>query len=131
MSFDKMKVSDLKNIAESFGVDLGEAKNKEEILAVLLEDGVTYEMYDQFASAEKEELEPEEAPIEKPKKAKENVNTILVKMDRKNFSYETYGYVFSAQHPYVAIPEEVAQKIFDNEDGFRMATPREVQEFYS
>lgn len=131
MSFDKMKVADLKGIAESFGVDLEEAKNKDEIVALLLEEGVTYEMYEQFVNAEKEELEVEEAPVEKTVKVKSNVNTILVKMDRKNFSYETYGYLFSAEHPYVAIPEEVAQKIFDTESGFRMATPREVQEFYS
>jgi hypothetical protein len=52
-------------------------------------------------------------------------------MERKNPSYETYGYVFTQTHPYVAVPENTAMDIFDSEDGFRMATPREVQEYYS
>lgn len=132
MSFDAMKVSELKEIAESFAVDLEDAKNKSEILAVLAEEGITYEMYKQFVDAEKEELEEEEEvkPVvkEKPKKAGD---TVLVKMERNNFTYQTFGYTFTSEHPYVAIPEKDAQLIFDNEDGFRMATPREVQEFYS
>jgi parvulin-like peptidyl-prolyl isomerase len=133
MSFDAMKVAELKEIAESFAVDLEDAKNKSEILAVLAEEGITYDMYKQFADSEKEELEPEEEEVkpvvkEKPKKAGD---TVLVKMDRHNFTYQTFGYTFTAEHPYVAIPEKDAQLIFDNEEGFRMATPREVQEFYS
>ena len=134
MSFDTLKVAELKNIAESFGVDLEEAKTKNEILAVLAEEGVSYEMYKQFAEAEKVEEEEDELetvrtkPASKPKQSKE---TVLVKMDRANASYETYGYEFTREHPYVAISSDVAQEIFDNEEGFRMATPREVQEFYS
>lgn len=130
MSFENMKVADLKEIANSFGVDLQDGANKSEIIATLVEEGVTYDMYDQFANAEKEEPEVEEKPVAK-KKSSKVANTVLVKMDRQNFSYQTYGYTFTAEHPFVAIPEEEAQLIFDNESGFRMATPREVQEYYS
>ena len=52
-------------------------------------------------------------------------------MERKNPSFETHGYLFTQSHPFVAVPEKTAQDIFDTEDGFRMATPREVQEYYS
>lgn len=133
MSFDTMKVADLRGVAETFGVDLEEAKNKNEILALLLEEGVTFDMYAKFLNAEKEETEEEEEmPVaEKPKAKKSDKNTVLIKMERKNPSYQTYGYIFSQEHPFVAVSESDAQEIFDNEMGFRMATPREVQEFYS
>lgn len=132
MSFDTMKVADLRGVAETFGVELEDAKNKNEIIAILAEEGVSYDMYSKFLNAEKEEAEEEqeEAPKPKAKKADKS-NTVLVKMERKNPSYQTYGYIFSQEHPFVAVSEEDAQEIFDNEAGFRMATPREVQEFYS
>lgn len=133
MSFESLKVEELKSVAESFGVDLSDVKNKSEIIAVLLEEGVTYEVYSNFANSEKEEVEEvldENAPRKNPK-PKGNEQTVLIKMERKNPSYETYGYIFTQTHPFVAIPEKVAQDIFDTEDGFRMATPREVQEYYS
>ena len=138
MSFETMKASELKEVAESFGVDLEEAKTKGEIIAALAEEGVTFDMYKQFSEAEKGDVEdvidedPFVAEPAKPApKGKLSKNNVLVKMERKNYSYQTFGYTFTAEHPYVAVPEKDAQLIFDNEDGFRMATPREVQEFYS
>lgn len=135
MSFDTMKVADLRGVAETFGVDLEDAKNKNEIIALLAEEGVTYDMYSKFLNAEKEEVEEVEedlVPEEPKQKAKKSdKNTVLIRMDRKNPSYQTYGYIFTQEHPFVAVSEKDAQEIFDNETGFRMATPREVQEFYS
>jgi hypothetical protein len=130
MSFDTLKVDELKQVAESFGVDLGDAKNKSEIVAALAEEGVSYDTYKNFAESEKEEVE-DLSPAPKKKVAKSNESTVLVKMERKNPTYETFGYIFTTSHPFVAIPETVAQEIFDNEAGFRMATPREVQDYYS
>mgnify|MGYP006280262579 CR=1 FL=1 len=133
MSFDTLKVTELKEIAANFGVDLEEAKNKGEILALLVEEGVTYEMYKQFADADKveDDLSQPEPKAKKESKTKKSQETVLVKMDRANASYETYGYEFTREHPYVAVQIDIAQEIFDNVEGFRMATPREVQEFYS
>jgi hypothetical protein len=132
MSFDAMKVADLRIVAETFGVDHEEAKTKNELVALLAEEGVSYDMYNSFLNSEKEEVEEEEPVAQVKKEPKKKAkDTVLVKMDRKNPSYQTFGYVFSWDHPFVAIPEDVAQEIFDNEEGFRMATPREVQEFYS
>ena len=134
MSFETLKVDELRKIADSFGVDLEDAKNKAEIIAALVEEGVSFDMYENFSTAEKEPVEEvvedEEAPRRQPKnKSKEP--TVLVKMERLNPSYETYGYIFTQSHPFVAVPEKLAQDIFDTESGFRMATPREVQEYYS
>jgi hypothetical protein len=136
MSFDIMKIDELKKVAEGFGVDLDQAKNKVEILSILLEEGVTFDMYNKFIEAEREQTEePEEVKElvkQKPQDLKkQNKDKILIKMERHNFNYETYGYSFSKEHPFIAMSEKDAQVIFDNEDGFRMATPKEVQEFYS
>jgi hypothetical protein len=58
-------------------------------------------------------------------------NSVLVKMERNNHSYQAIGYSFSQEHPFVAMPESEAQNIFDTEEGFRLATPREAQEYYA
>lgn len=136
MSFDVMKVEELKQVAEGFGVDLDDAKNKAEILAVLLEEGVTFDMYNKFIEAEREEVEvqeeTEEVVKQKPQDLKkQSKDKVLVKMERHNPSYQTYGHTFTREHPFIAMSEKDAQLIFDNEDGFRMATPKEVQDFYS
>jgi hypothetical protein len=52
-------------------------------------------------------------------------------MTRANFRYDIMGHTFTKDHPYVAMSEEDAQAIFDKEEGFVMATPKEVQEFYN
>ena len=55
----------------------------------------------------------------------------LVKMERMNRSYETHGYEFTQEHPFISMPMTSAMKILDTEKGFRLATPSEVKEFYS
>lgn len=137
MSFEKMKVNELRGVADSFGVDLEGAKNKASIIATLVEEGITYDLYVQFSGAEKE---TDDTPVgfaeekaDTKRKAKAPVeDLVLVKMERKNPHYETQGYTFTREHPYVAMTAEDAQKVFDAEEwGFRMANPREVQEYYS
>jgi len=69
-----------------------------------------------------------------PKAAPKAVNKedmVLVKMTRPNFSYEIMGHRFTKEHPFVAMDKDTAQAIFDKEEGFVMATPAEVQEFYN
>jgi hypothetical protein len=52
-------------------------------------------------------------------------------MTRANFRYDIMGYTFTKEHPFVAMHKEDAQEIFDKEEGFRLATPKEVQEYYN
>ena len=128
MSFDTMKISELKEVAEGFGIDLPEKVTKQALILALQEEGVTYDMYAKFTGAEKEELE---APKEKKKVTLDKSKTILVRMDKANPSYTVYGYTFTQEHPFMAMSEDDAQRIFDTEPGFRPATPREAQEFYN
>jgi len=133
MSFETLKISELKTIAEDFGVEIDGIKSKKDIITALEEDGVTWSVY-QKQNADQDNFEDSE---EEPSVAREELksgnhgNKILVKMTRDNYRYDIAGFTFTKEHPYVAMEESKAQQIFDREAGFRVATPREVQEFYS
>lgn len=132
MSFSDLKLGELKKAAESFGVDLDGSKTKTEIVALLEEEGVTYNMYEKFNNVEKEELEVSEIDKkQREKKIMKAENSVLVKMERGNFSYQAMGHTFTYEHPFVAMSETDAQRIFDTQEGFRLATPREAQEYYA
>jgi hypothetical protein len=94
---------------------------------------VTFSVYQKtLKSIEDEaEVESEEVlPKYDPKKDQPE-NTVLVRMTRPNYRYDILGFTFTKEHPFIAMQETDAQKIFDVEEGFRLATPREAQEFYS
>lgn len=130
MSFETLKVSELKKIAEDFAVDTDGLKTKADVIAALSEEGVTYAVYEKTVKDIEDNTEEIEV-IEKfdPKK-EQPADTVLVRMTRANFRYDIMGHTFTKEHPFVAMTEKDAQKIFDVEEGFRIATPKEVQEFY-
>lgn len=130
MSFTDLKITELKKVADSFGVDVSTIKTKQEVVALLEEEGITYQMYDKFSNVDKAEIEVPESEKKKREKPLKKENSVLVKMERDNFSYQSLGYTFTHSHPFVAMSESDAQRIFDVEEGFRLATPREAQEFY-
>lgn len=151
MSFDRLKEADLREVAEAFGTDVPEpgegtaAERKALIRKALEDDGVTWEMWQdqQTLAAEEAEddAEPEVPVAEDPQAALEQAlatskaqtqisGQVLVKMERANPRYDTQGYTFTKDHPYQLMPADKAQRIFDLEEGFRMAQPREVEEFY-
>jgi hypothetical protein len=133
MSFETLKISELKKIAEDFAVDADGLKTKADIIAALAEEGVTWSVYN--STIKKIEEESEDMSVEiLPKfdpKAAQPENTVLVRMTRENFRFDIMGVTFTKEHPFVAVSEDVAQEIFDKEEGFRLASPREVQEYYS
>ena len=130
MSFDTLTVAELKEIATEFAVDTEGLKNKKEVIAAMAEEGVTYSVYQKTLQAVEEATEEIEIlPKFDPKAQAEN--TLLVRMTRDNHRYDIHGYTFTKTHPFVAVTEEDAQKIFDTEEGFRLATPKEVQGFYN
>jgi hypothetical protein len=104
-----------------------------DIIAALAEEGVTWSVYN--STIKKIEEETEEMSIEVlPKfdpKAAQPADTVLVRMTRENFRYDIMGITFTKEHPFIAMSNEAAQAIFDKEEGFRLATPREVQEYYN
>jgi hypothetical protein len=132
MSFTTLKIAELRQIAEEFAVELPNSKNKAEIVAALAEEGVTWDVYQKtIKKIEDEAIEIEEVlPKFDPKKELPE-DTVLVKMTRANFSYETLGFTFTKEHPFVAVPSVKAEEIFEKEEGFRLATATEVQDFYA
>jgi hypothetical protein len=132
MSFTDLKITELRKVAETFGVETEGSKTKQEVIALLEEEGITFQMYSKFTSSEKEEIEvPEVEKKRRENKIMKTTNSVLVKMERSNHSYQTLNYTFSQEHPFVAMPESDAQRIFDTQAGFRLATPREAQEYYA
>ena len=131
MSFDTLKLAELKQIAEDFAVDITDQKGKKDIIAALAEEGVTWAIYSKAKGIEEEEKEMNETLPKAAQKVVNKEDMVLVKMVRANFSYETRGHRFTKDHPFVAMDKDTAQAIFDKEEGFVMATPKEVQEFYS
>lgn len=132
MSFDTLKVKDLKQIATDFAVDTEGLKNKADIVAAMAEEGVTWSVYQN--TLEKMEDLKEEFPEGLPKfdpNQELDKDVVLVKMTRANYRYDVSGYTFTKDHPFIAMNPDVAQEIFDKEEGFRLATPREVQEYYN
>ena len=130
---NKVKVSELKKVAEDFGVEVEGAKNKATIIAALTEEGVTWSVYAKTQNKtdeDEEDTSMEILPRFDPKKSNPE-DTVLVRMDRANFRYDILGHTFTREHPFVAMDKDQAQGIFDKEEGFRLATPKEVQDFYN
>ena len=133
MSFTDLKVTELRKVADSFAIDASELKTKPEIIAALEEEGITYQMYNKFDTAEKQDIKVPESEKQKREKKimSKTSNQVLVKMERNNHSYQIGVYTFTQEHPFLAMSEKEAQSIFDTEAGFRLATPREAQEYYA
>jgi hypothetical protein len=131
MSFETLKVSELKQVAEDFGVEVIELKNKKDIIAALAEEGVSWGVYEKTIKAVEAAAEEadEVLPRFDPKK-EQSKDSVLVRMTRANYRYDIMGHTFTKDHPFVVMSEKDAQEIFDKEEGFRIATPKEAQEFY-
>jgi len=131
MSFDNMKVAELKQIAEDFAVPAENLKSKKDLIAALAEEGVSYSVYAKTLEnlADENLLEP--APTKFNPKQKLAPDTVLVRMTRANQRYDILGFTFTKDHPFVPMGQDKAQDIFDREEGFRLSTAKEVQDFYS
>lgn len=136
MSFDKMKVDELRQIADDFAVDIDPKDNKSTVVAKLVENGVTWDYY-QKQLGDQAEAEENPAPIvaptpkfDEPAEAEEEAR-ILLRMTRENGTFEVRGARFTKANPYAIVRERDADYIIENYEGFRIASPREVKEFYS
>jgi hypothetical protein len=56
--------------------------------------------------------------------------TYLIKMNRPNVSYQTRGHTFTQEHPYAIVSADDADYILSKEDGFSIASPSELKEYY-
>jgi hypothetical protein len=135
MAFKTHTVKELKEVAEYFGVELDNVKGKDALIAAIEGDGVEY------ADAVKFVLTPEvdddaEEVVEQPVVAAPAPTgpSLVVRMTRQNARYDAEAggrlYTFTKENPYCVMPEADAEIITDREEGFRIASPSEVREFY-
>jgi hypothetical protein len=130
MSFSSLKLDELRKVAETFAVEHETAKNKADLIALLAEEGISYDMYTKFTEADKVEVEVDER-VTKSAPSTPGVGQVLVKMERMNPRYDVNEFTFTQDNPFIVMTEKKAQEIFDTQQGFRLATPKEAQEFYS
>lgn len=157
MSFQNLNKEELAEVAEFFVVDVEAADEengptKKELIAALAagDEPVSWDDYkDTFLAAK--EAGTAEAPkgveslpdtddedseeIATPKKAGkpepvDKSDHVLVKYQRKNPTWEVVGYTFTAKHPFASVPAEVAEYLIRQQEGFRLALPSEVTEYY-
>ena len=139
MSFEKLSKSELVRTAEEdFAVDVDRSWPKAKIIEELKNSGVDFAMYLEQNPDKAEEFSEVPAnvsnePVVKtaPPVKEENEEKILIKMLRENPLYEIGRYRWTQKHPYALVSIKDAERILIKEDGFRQATPGELQEYYS
>ena len=129
-TFMDLTKKELMEAAEFFGVEAKPADSKKTIADSLADSGIDMDQYNKFfGPQEQEDLEGEPLP-EQTEKVVDPSDALLMKMERGNPTYEVRGYRFTSTHPYALVAEIDAEWILENERGFRLASPKEVKEFY-
>lgn len=118
MSLQQLKKDDLIALAENVDIEVTEDITKKELLAAFSDAGITYDTYKKFMI----ENDISAKPLEE--------KDVLLKMDRKNGSFEAYGVNFTREHPFAIVSAHLAQDIIDSYEGFRVANPAEAKSFY-
>lgn len=142
MSFQELNKDVLEQVAKEFGVEWTvENPKKNQMLKDLKEEGVTWAMYkaafpdpEDEDENEEEEQEEEQKPENKSGAAKEfteKPKQVLVRMERENGTFQVRGYTFTRSHPFLPVGSDDADYLVNELGGFKIATPREVEEYYS
>jgi hypothetical protein len=136
MSFETLKVAELRELADNYAVDIDAKDSKATILAKLAENGVTWEYHKEQlgepveAAEEKKNDDTKESPVFDSTIDSDEEQKVLLKMTRANSTFQVRGATFTQANPYAIVSEEDADFIMDEYEGFHIATPREVREFY-
>lgn len=148
MSFKTLTAPELQDIADFFVVDVENPDpekpvSKKVLLAALAagDQPVTWEDYETVylvakAREEAAKAAPQPEPVVEvvavePAEPVDKSDYVLVKMDRQNFRYDIRGYTFTKKHPYQAVAPADADFIIRSVEGFRLALPSEVQDYYN
>lgn len=138
MSFTEMKVADLRQLCAQLGVEVDQKASKTEMLVELEENGVTWDyvktLQDNFENNKPDDDDLEESNVSDKSDASKNYikGDQLLKMVGTNSSFEVLGFKFTKKNPFNIMSVYDAQKIIDfYPDKFRLAHPKEAQEFYA
>jgi len=140
MSFQKLDKKELLRTAEDdFAVEVDRSWPKTKIIDALNTSGVSFVMYleqnpDQAVLLSEVPVNVQSAPVvvvAAPPVVVEEEQKILIKMLRENPLYQIGKYRWTKTHPYVLVGVKDAEHVLINEEGFRQATPGELQEYYA
>lgn len=154
MDFRRIDEKELKELAEFFVVDVTavdeDAPTKKELIASFKalseEDAVSDDDYaiflkskeDAAALAESAKAEPvkkDELPDVEAKKSKyadvDKSDWVLLKFEGNNPRIDLLGFTFQKKHPFQQVPEDVAAYAVTKSEGFRLALPSELADFYN
>lgn len=76
------------------------------------------------------EVKSEPVPEDEPEPVDQG-GTKLVRFIGNNPLWQSGRYTFTRDNPFQAVPAEVAERLVQNHEKFRIATDSEVQDFYS
>jgi hypothetical protein len=146
MDFKRLNVDELKDLAEFYVIDVTavneEKPTKKELLTAIAtaEDPITDEDYEAFkADREKpvenvdldeDSVDAQDGPAE-PAVEVDRSNWVLVKFIGKNPRLDVLGYTFLGRHPFQSVPPEVAEHLILHREGFRLALPSELTDYYN
>jgi predicted nucleic acid-binding Zn-ribbon protein len=136
LSLAEMTKNELLAVAEQFGTDAKPSMKKDDILALLTEDGVDDALVASALANDDDEDVEDAAPVVEAvapvvEEDEEDEDLVLVRMIRANNTYEIRGHHFTASHPYALVQAKDADYLIEVDGGFRMASPKEAREFYS
>jgi hypothetical protein len=140
MSFKTLKKEDLLYAAEFANIDVSDCNTNVEIIAALEEGNFTWASYKKFIDADKRKFgESQEDLTNRETGFDQSVNVqfnqmVLLKMERKNGTFEILGRRFTNKQPFQVMSPDEAQEIIDLADtmggGFRIATPAEAKSYF-
>lgn len=140
MSFNSLKKDELAKVAEFFVVDVEAADpekgpSKKELLAALAagDDPVTWDQYKEVyleANPEVEEKQTPLAPSVPVANPAPQEDSVPIRYIGNNGTLEVVGYTFTQAHPFASVPAPVAEYLVLKVEGFRMALPSEVADYY-
>jgi hypothetical protein len=134
MTFKQMKLDELREVADTYAVDIEADDTKDVIVAKLLSNGVDWDYHKkqlkEQGEASVEDIEEEVLDSFDAPAAENEDSKVLMRMTRANGTFEVRGVRFTKANPYALVRERDADFIMDSYEGFRIASPREVKEFY-
>jgi hypothetical protein len=140
MSFRNLNKPQLLKAAEYFDVNVTDDNTKPEIIAALEEKEVSWSNYKKFVEPQESDenrwydnggsVGPEETSSAEVQFGK----MVLLKMERKNATFEIFGRKFTRDQPFQVMSETEAQEIIDAAasmgGGFRIANPSEAKSYF-
>lgn len=128
-NINQMKLGELEGVFKDFDIPLpDESYTRKSLIDDLATiygiTNATLKAYD-----EKKDTELTDGKDEGYDKFAEDPETgkVVICMDRNNISYQVGAYYFSRSHRYVAVDQETAQFLLEEETGFHKATREELQ----